>query len=170
VTGLLLFVSGYAPLFAIFGLRLDGTPSGVCFSVAVVLATAFFVVLALARIDAEPQQVQVSTVTPRDTDVAAYLATYLLPFVTVSQPTGRDIAGFLLYGLVLVIVARRGALVGVNPLAYLLGLRLVTVTTATGRSVLLLTRHLPRRDVTIIAQDVVGGGLVVRSREDDRAD
>jgi hypothetical protein len=39
----------------------------------------------------------VRTVEDRGGEVAGYLATYLLPFVTVSEPDVRDVVGYALF-------------------------------------------------------------------------
>jgi hypothetical protein len=54
-------------------------------------------------------------------DVSGYMATYLLPFLTVGQPTARDLTGYLIFIIVAGLIYTRSNMIQVNPTFYLLG-------------------------------------------------
>ena len=74
--------------------------------------------------------------------MAAYLATYLLPFVTLSEPSDRDVVSYLLFLLVAALIYVQSDLLQINPVLYLFRRRVVKVTTKAGWQAYLVT---PRR-------------------------
>jgi hypothetical protein len=77
----LLFLSSYSPLLAVFAL-LDtfgrGVPSIVCTVAAAVGVLALPVLMTVSTRQA-PTTLQVARAVPRDADVSAYIASYLVP-------------------------------------------------------------------------------------------
>jgi hypothetical protein len=119
-----LFLSSYVPLFAIAALRFDGTWLRLGMLAAAVLGVASLISLIVASQRIERRTVQPTAVRDLGSEVAAYIATYLLPFLTVSQPRARDL---IAYGLVMAtigVVYVQSDLLGVNPLLYLLRYRI----------------------------------------------
>jgi len=92
-------------------------------------------------------------------DVAGYLATYLLPFVTVSSPSARDLVGYGILAAVIVAIFLRSELAQINPTLYLLGMR-VAVITVNGKDQYLVCRRLPKQAVETYA--VRSAGLLIR--------
>ncbi len=92
-----LFACSYAPLFLISGIRFQ-TPwlSISCYLIAGVSAMAGLSVVRASRSETGSPYV-ISKVEDRGPDVAGYLATYLLPFVTAAEPTGRDLIGYAIF-------------------------------------------------------------------------
>jgi hypothetical protein len=84
-------------------------------------------------------------------DVAGYMATYLLPFLTVSQPTIRDVVAYAIFLLVTGLVYVRSEMAQINPTLYLLGRRVLAVTTDGGWSGHLVARSVLRPDDEILA-------------------
>lgn len=141
----LLFLSSYSPLFGLTAVRLQpGTFRTVTIAVAGLGALSLAVALADAR-RVEPRERVVADVEDRGGDVAGYLATYLLPFLTVSSPSTKDAVAYAGFLLLVGVVYTRSSLLAVNPLLYLLGYRLSHVTTEGGQRVLLICRELPTR-------------------------
>jgi hypothetical protein len=141
----LLFLSSYSPLFGLTAVRLQpGTFRTVTFAVAVLGALSLALALADAR-RIEPRERVVADVEDRGGDVAGYLATYLLPFLTVSSPSAKDAVAYAGFLLLVGVVYTRSSLLAVNPLLYLLGYRLSHVTTEGGQRVLLIYREFPAR-------------------------
>lgn len=66
-------------------------------------------------------------------EVAGYLATYLVPFVTVASPSAADVIGYCILALVVLVIFMRSDLAQINPALYLLARRVVSIT-AGGRS------------------------------------
>lgn len=139
----LLFLTSYSPLFAIFGL-LDtfgsGTPAIVCLAVAALGATLLPVLFAIDR-DTSPQTLRVTTASPRDSDVLAYIASYLVPFASVSADTARQRIAIGLFILLIGVLYVRAELFYINPLLALVGYRTYAVQTPAGTPVVLLCRR-----------------------------
>ena len=72
-------------------------------------------------------------------EAASYLAAYLLPFVTVATPTVRDVLAYGGFLLVAAAINIRSAVVQVNPLLYLLGYRVLSVTDNRGLHAYMIT-------------------------------
>jgi hypothetical protein len=75
----------------------------------------------------EPEGLATGKVNDLGGEVAGYLATYLLPFVTVADPTWRDLVGYFLFLSVTGVIYVRSSLVQLNPTLYLLGWRVASV-------------------------------------------
>jgi hypothetical protein len=89
-------------------------------------------------------------------EIAGYLATYLLPLLAAPNPTAGDIGGYVIYGALIVVVTLRSDLAHVNPTLYALGWKIVTVTTNAGRDKYLVCRQTPRVGQTIWVTDMNG--------------
>ncbi len=139
-----LFLSSYAPLFALLGLRFDGTPLRIgCFVIAGLGVMALLGILKGIG-GSEPKQYRIERIEDKGDDVAGYLVTYLLPFLTVAMPSALDIAAYALFIAIAGIIYVRSGLIYVNPLLYVLGYRLFAVTAAPGFNAMLIDKHRPR--------------------------
>lgn len=139
----LLFLSSYGPLLALTAVRLDsGAYRTFLFWLAAAGGAALVAALAASRRIA-PRDRIVTSVSDRGGDVAGYLATYLLPFLTVSDPATRDVIAYAGFIFLVGVVYTRSALLSVNPLLYVLGYRLVFVGTQSGQANLLICRSVP---------------------------
>lgn len=139
----MLFLSSYSPLLAVFAL-LDtfgkGTPSIVCTALAVAGAALLPLLIVLNRSTAT-QQLRVATATPRDADVLAYVASYLVPFASVDAHSTRErVAIGVFVGLIAVLYVRT-EMFYVNPLLAFAGFRVFAVQTPAGTPVVLLCRR-----------------------------
>lgn len=160
VVRLQLFLSSYAPLFTILAIRFDGTAlKTVCGCLAGYGVLYLMVVIWLVPRRAEPRDYPVASVDDAAGEVAGYLATYLLPFVTVPSPSAADLAGYLIVGVVIAVIFTRSELARINPTLYLLGWRVAVIGTGTARCYL-VCRRLPRAGTSIEA--VRAGGLLIR--------
>ncbi len=115
VSGLLirirLFASSLAPLFVILAVRfMEPWLEVVCAMVAF-LGFATFLLLLRAAGKISPDPHEVTSVADRGPEVAGYVATYLLPFVTVAEPTGRDLLAYVLFLVVVGLVYVRSDMV-----------------------------------------------------------
>jgi hypothetical protein len=74
-----------------------------------------------------------------------YLVTYLLPFVAIAQPGLREVVGYALFFLVGALIFVRSDMVQVNPTLYVLGWRIVKVTSKENRMIYAIShrRELP---------------------------
>lgn len=157
-----LFLSSYAILFAILGLRFDRCALRlVCFVLALIGVVTTLMWLRSGR-KIDPTPYVVAAVTDRGGEVAGYLATYLLPFVTVTNPDGSDIAGYVLYMGVAATIFIRSEMIHVNPLLYVFRLRLTSVRTTPGWSGFLISRDVPSAGDTVLAWRVSDSVLLSR--------
>jgi len=84
--------------------------------------------------------------------VAAYLATYLLPFIASPPTRPADIAAYAVYFVVVFVIYIRSDMAFVNPTLYVLGWRVVEGTTH-GRSVLVVCRSAPDEETDVDVVD-----------------
>lgn len=155
-----LFLSSYAPLFVILAIRFQGvTLKTVCAVLAGIgFSYLFLVVFVIAR-RAQARDYPVASLQDASGEVAGYLATYLVPFVTVPSPSAADLAGYCILALVVLAIFLRSELARINPTLYLLGWRVASITTGQA-SYYIVCRRLPRPGTRIRAVRV--GGLLVR--------
>ena len=111
---------------------------------------------------AQPREIELSAVEPADTEVTAYIASYLLPILAAASPTTGDIVAYGLCGLLLLIVAFAADLGSVNPVVYLFRLRVMRAQVASGH-VIILARGIPAVGTTVIATQGLGVVLVLRT-------
>lgn len=162
-----LFLGSYAVLFAILAIRFTGHWLPLVCGTLAVVGFADTWRIATAAGSKEPQTYKVEEVRDRGPEVAGYLATYLLPFVTVAAPSVRDLLGYTLFLVVSAVVYVRSEMVQINPALYLIGRRVVSVRTGAGRWVYLVTRREPEVGTSIDAVSLRGDVVVVRVNEVD---
>jgi hypothetical protein len=146
-----LFLSSYAPLFLILAIRFrDPILQLVMGALTFVGVAALLLVMRKAK-EIDPDPHLVLTVADRGAEVAGYVATYLLPFVTVEEPTVRDLAGYVLFFIVVGVVYVRSDMVQINPLLYLTRYRVWAITTSDGWAGYLVSRNKPRPQAVLLA-------------------
>jgi hypothetical protein len=137
-----LFFGSYALLFLLLAIRFETLwLEVVCGGLAAAgFLDMLWIVFGVARrTSADP--IRLAKVQDAGPEVAGYLATYLLPFLTVAQPTVRDIAAYTIFLMVTGLVYVRSEMTQVNPTLYILGRRVVRVTTDQGWSGHLVVRN-----------------------------
>jgi hypothetical protein len=155
-----LMLSAYAPLFAILAVRFQGTTlRWVCGGLAIVGVLHLIISLWVAPHLVSSRPFPVSEVRDASSEVAGFLATYLLPFVTVPSPSRADIIGYVIFAVIVVAIFVRSNLAQVNPTLYLLGRRVVSIT-VNGRDLYLVCRRIPRAPSTIHGCSFAG--LIIR--------
>jgi hypothetical protein len=124
-----LFISSYSPAFLILAVR-SFHHSTILFvaalATAVVSAAAFFLFIRLAR-QGGPFRAEVGDVEPRDGDLAAYVATYLLPFVVVFGATVQDVIALALFLVFIGVLWIDSRMLYLNPLLALVGYHVFVV-------------------------------------------
>jgi hypothetical protein len=160
-----LFLSSYLPLFVLVGVRSAGVSDPVaiaCGGLALLgaLGTALF--LSTAR--RKPKgRYRLLDVQKRDGDVAAYAATYLLPFVTVFGGHWRDVLSLAAFIAFLGVIYVRSRLIYVNPLLAFFGYHLwqVIAVTAGAERAAEAPRYLLARRLDVHAdQEIVAFGVL----------
>ena len=123
-----LFLGSYALLFVLLALRFT-TPwlryTCAALAVAGFVDMTWVVFRVSARTQAEP--LRIAAVEDAGPEVAGYLATYLLPFLTVPEPSGRDLAAYIIFLLVTGLIYVRSEMTQINPTLYILGRRVVHI-------------------------------------------
>lgn len=110
----LMFLSSYAPLFAILAIRVESAPvRWVCVALAAAGIAALIAILTLNRRTA-PAQSTLTAVRNAGAEAASYLAGYLLPFLVVAQPTVWDLTAYALFLAVVGLVTIKTGVIQVN--------------------------------------------------------
>lgn len=136
----LLFLSSYAPLFGLLAIRFsDWRVSGVCYTLAAIGLISLPVLLRLGQ-RTSPSPHRLASVRNAGSEAGAYLAGYLLPFLTISTPTLRDVIAYSLFIVVVAAVTLRTSVMQVNPLLYLLGYSVFEVRDDKGLVAYLVSR------------------------------
>lgn len=128
-----LFLSSYTPLFALVGVRSIGHSAAITIASGLlilsgVVGTTLFLATAPRKARRGYRLVEVEG---RDADVAAYAATYLLPFLTVFTGDWQDVASLAAFIVLLGLLYVRTRLIYVNPVLALMGWHLWRVLPTT---------------------------------------
>lgn len=143
-----ILISSYAALNLILFARLEpAAPKFVCLGLAVIGIADGLRLSWLARGKAVPRRVEEAS--DAGSEVAAYLATYLLPLLAAPTPKTGDLIGYAIYGVVVIVVSLRSDMAHVNPTLYLLGWRVTSVTLDGGDHQYLISRHAPKAGDTV---------------------
>lgn len=179
VFGLLLFLGSYAPAFVIFAIRAYDS-SCTMFTIATSLTgigvVSTLVFLAFARKRAA-YRVEVVTIEPRNSELAAYVATYLLPFVTVMEGSWQEVASLGVFLFFIGLLYLRSGMLYLNPLLALFGYSVAVGTVkpvgASAGASPLLQQFMILRDANIGPGDRLAVGDVTRhliiERKNDHA-
>jgi hypothetical protein len=152
-----LFVSSYAVLFGILAIRFDGLALRlICLGLFLEGVLDTLRITRKGRSGREPYDITVQSSDDTGGEVSGYLASYLLPFVTVSSPGWRDLLGYGLFMLVALVIYIRSDLVRVNPTLYLLGYRVLKVRYDASKQQYLVSRVGPEDDQIVRVVDVAG--------------
>jgi hypothetical protein len=122
-----LFLSSYSPLFLIFGILngWDSWISAIFYAIAAVSVVALYAYW--LTLDATPYSFKVKSVSSRDSDVMAYIVSYLVPFLTVSFTDVAGAVSFVVFIVVIGIIYVSSNMVYINPILNLRGYHLFEV-------------------------------------------
>ena len=143
----MLFLSSYSPLFILVGLRsLDESRMIAIACGALALSGVLGTLLFLSTAKQKPlERYELLEVEKRDGDVAAYAATYLLPFVAVFGGDWQDVLSLAAFIGFLGVIYVRSRLIYVNPLLACFGYHLWQVIAVTaGAGIEAKARRWPR--------------------------
>jgi hypothetical protein len=158
---LVLLAGAYAPAALIIGAR---TAPALVGWVAVGLGVAGIGVWSLFLTwlpHAQPREIELAAVEPADTEVTAYIASYLLPILAATSPTTGDIVAYVLCGVLILVVAFAADLGSVNPVVYLFRLRVMRAR-VNDEGVIILIRGVPEAGTTVVATQALGVVLMLR--------
>lgn len=137
----ILYLSSYCPLFLIVAIRNLDDRAVVAAMVGLALASSLMLLAVIrGRGRINPQQLTVEVLAARGTDVAAYVTTYLIPFVFDSAATPRDWVSLAIVMAVVGVVYVRSRLIYVNPLLGIAGYRVYEVKTGSGQVAAVIAR------------------------------
>jgi hypothetical protein len=164
-----LFLSSYVPLFGVLAWtnRRDCTTLLVLSGVAALSVLGLVIVLFVKRSDTGPR-LEAAHVKPKDGDVLAYMATYLVPFLGVDLATVDGVVVFGVFMGVLGLVYVNSDMLFVNPLLVAIGYHTYEITDPDGHSYSLITR---RRDIgpgTVIRPASAGRYIRIEVRQRER--
>lgn len=130
----LMFLSSYAPLLLILAIRFEDLWLRItCFVLA---AVGFLGLLVWIRLHRQPLEQQgrhtLRTVRGAGEGASSYLASYLLPFVTIGSPSVADLLAYFVFFCVAYLVTTRTGIIQVNPTLFLVGYRIDAITDAHG--------------------------------------
>jgi hypothetical protein len=163
-----LFLSSYAPLFGILAISFDGLALRlVCLGLFATGMADTWHITRLAKTETQDYEITVQSTEDTGAEVSGYLASYLLPFVTVASPGWRELLAYSLFLLVAFVIYVRSNLVRVNPTLYLFGYRVLKIVYGEGKQQYLVTRTQPEGGEPMNVVDVAG---VMLSTGGTRAD
>jgi hypothetical protein len=121
-----LFFSSYMPLFLLIALRSINHSKSIAIGsgILTVFGAAGVLLFFYAARRKTAGDYRLLEVENRDADVAAYGATYLLPFLTVFSGSWQDVVSLTAFIIILGIIYVRSRLIYVNPVLAILGFRL----------------------------------------------
>jgi hypothetical protein len=143
---------------------------------AALAAVSVMLVLRLRRgaNGVKPRQVRVAAIKDQGANAAAYLATYLFPFVLLDDPSWQEWGAYGVYMVILAIVTMRSNLILVNPTLYVFGYRVLTIEhtlfmagASTPAETLLVSRTVPRANELIHVARFADGFIEVQGSVDD---
>lgn len=149
-------LSSYAALNLILFARVEPTaPRYVCLGLAVIGLLDGLRLSYLAGKKATVPR-KVAEVQDAGPEVAAYLATYLLPLLAAPSPTTGDLVGYGIYAVVVILVSLRSNMAHVNPTLYLLGWQVSSVEFDGGDRHYVVSRKAPKPNETIQVSELYG--------------
>jgi hypothetical protein len=138
------FLSSYSPLWVMLGLRFDPCRLRIGL-VTFGLACCAYVAFVLTRSAGErPSNTTLTITGDAGTDVSGYLAAYLLPFLTVADPSTTDLVAYAIFVAVAGLVYVRSGLMQINPTVYLMSRKVLRATIpvqGTTREVFVISRR-----------------------------
>lgn len=155
-----LFLSSYTPLFAILAMRIQSQDVFVACVVLACLGLACTFWVLQAERSKGAASFRVEAVEDGGAEVSGYLATYLLPFVAVPEPTGRDVLAYAAFLTVACVIYVRSEMLQINPTFYLIGRRVVRMSVGEGTTMHLICRARPLVGATLLATTLSTGVLV----------
>jgi hypothetical protein len=142
-TRILLFLSSYAPLFVILGIRNsfgNRTVSITLFAVAAVSVLVLVGYLAIVKRLGD-HSVVVQQTSAKDGEAMSYVVTYLLPFLGLDSTNRADQISLAVFLLVVAVLYVSSNLIHMNPMLNLLRYRILELDSDDGKRSILLTKR-----------------------------
>lgn len=123
----------------------------VIFAIAAIVGLISPLVLVRSRRRSGGDPFRIADVEDRGPEVSGYMATYLLPFVTVATPNAYDLAGYGLFVALMAIIYLQSEMVQINPTFYLIRWRVYAFSSENDRRFYVITKSRPIRASTMRA-------------------
>jgi hypothetical protein len=136
----MLFLSSYSPLFLMLYVRFLGLGRQLIFLTLGLLGIAALLVLLLRNRSVQADGRVPTEVRSAGPEAATYLASYLLPFLTISKPSWLDLIAFAGFLAVAYLVNAQSSLLLVNPTLFFLRYKIFRITDSNKCSVYVLSR------------------------------
>ncbi len=137
-----LFLSSYAPLFALLAYTNHETIWAFRILVAVAVISVLLLVAVLAsHVNDRGPRLVVAHSRPQDGDVLAYIATYLIPFFSLDLSHRHQAIAFAAFLVVLMLVYINSNMLFVNPLLSVAGYHTFEVEDQDGHTYALIARR-----------------------------
>lgn len=139
-----LFVSSYAPMLLLFGV-LDTFGIEPLRWALIVLGAASLGLLPImffvAKKNGNPRTLQLTEAKPKDIEMLAFFASYVVPFTTVAPGNATRTWGLIVFLVLTAGIYLRNGLYYLNPIIALLGFKVFDVKIEGGTSALMITRR-----------------------------
>jgi hypothetical protein len=139
----IMFLSSFSPLLVVFAL-LDswgrGWPNVLCLSLAIISPVLLWLVFS-AKSKISPIHISVKVAKRKDIESLTYVATFLVPFLTVSADAPRKQLALGVFVLLIYILYVKGEVYFWNPVLTLCGYHTMELELATGEEIVLITRR-----------------------------
>lgn len=100
---------------------------------------------------------------PSDSEVTAYIASYLLPILAAPSPSIGDVLAYTVCGVLILVVAFAADLGSINPIVYLFGFRVARAQIGDD-AVIILARKFPDAGTIATVAHAAGVVLVIEAR------
>lgn len=151
-------------LFLVAGLRGWPHPAALAACAVALVGLLAWALVVRKLWTAQPRTVEVEDSSAIDGEVTASIVSLLLPAVAASTPSGRDWAAYAVCACLILVVAWGARLWSVNPIVYLLGLRVIRIQ-VNSETLVALARAVPAAGDTVVATRSVGVVLVRAAAE-----
>ena len=124
-----LFLSSYVPLLVILAVRLSEKNATLTFAALIIAGVLVVNLVMLLNWRVAPRDFSIKGVKNGSGEVAAYITTYLLPFLVVGDMKWKDLLAYAILIWVIGQAIARDDVLHINPLLSILQYRIYTVTT-----------------------------------------
>lgn len=136
-----LLLSAYSPLVLVVGIRDHNSRQSLwLILLGLVLAVGLPVVIAAATMLGHPQLSRIQSSGDAAEEVTGYLASFILPFATLSAPSGRDLVAFAVFGVFLAAAYLQAGRLPLNPWLFFARHRVYEVDIGNGPELVLAHR------------------------------
>jgi hypothetical protein len=157
---IVLFVSSYAPLIALLGIRRRSClPELIALEAVAALSVAMLWLFIRIQRGYADTTIKIESWDTKDTETLGYIATYLIPLLSLDIAKFDDALALGVFGVVLGVIYCNSSLIYTNPMLNLMGYHLLELRETDGPTWTVLTH---RKDLNIaeLASSRVGATMI----------